>query len=171
MLDSVTAVSANEVNVAWTNQSAHATGFIVERTVSGQDQWGTVATLGSSANSYPDILVDGGTAYDYKVIAVGAGGSSADSNILSTVTIPDAVTTLGVNSASTSQINLNWTAVTGAETYAIYRGPVAGTLVQIDSVSTNSYQDTNLGDGLVEGTAYSYEVIAVGAGTFRPRGC
>jgi chitodextrinase len=69
-------------------------------------------------------------------------------------TAPTAPTSLTATAASSSQINLSWTASTdnvGVTGYDVYRG---GTLV--GSSTTTSYSDT----GLTAATAYSYTVKA-----------
>lgn len=68
---------------------------------------------------------------------------------------PLAPTGLTATAASSSQINLSWTAVTGATSYKIYRGGVL-----ISSPTTTSFSDT----GLAAGTSYSYYVKASNAG-------
>ena len=105
----------------------------------------------------------GGTQYQYKVIAQGAGGNSADSNVIAALAYPDAVSTLAAQTtASTSAIDLTWTGVTGATTYKILRSLDGQSFTQVDSISgpASSYHDNDLGNGLTEGTVYYYQVIA-----------
>ena len=162
-LASATPISAGEIDLAWTNHSAHATGFTVQRTVFGQNSWTTLSSsLASSASSYADTSVLSATQYQYKVTANGAGGSSADSATLAALTYPAAVTTLAVNASSTNEIDLTWTQVSGAATYKVLHSTDNVTFTNIATLdgALSSYQDTNNGSNLNEATRYYYQVVA-----------
>ena len=162
-LNSVTAASDTVINLVWTNNSAHATGFTVERTLLNANDWQTLtSTLPSSATTYSDTIAAGGTEYQYRVFAHGAGGNSADSNVLSALTYPSAITTLGTTSSSTTEIDLSWTAATGATSYKILRSLTNSGFVQIDTAGAGAtgYQDNDLGSDLTEATRYYYQVVA-----------
>jgi len=162
-LTSATPISSSEIDLAWTNNSTHATGFTVKRTIFGANTYSTLtSTLAGTATSFADTTALDGTQYQYKVIAQGAGGNSADSNVVAGLTYPAAVSTLTVHAVSTSEIDLSWTGVTGATTYKILRSTDGSMYTQVDSISgpAASYQDSDLGGGLTEGTRYYYEVVA-----------
>ncbi len=75
----------------------------------------------------------------------------------SDTTAPSVPTNLTAIAASSSQINLAWTASTdnvAVTGYKVFRGGV-----QIATSATNSYQNT----GLTASTAYSYTVVAYDA--------
>jgi fibronectin type 3 domain-containing protein len=94
------------------------------------------------------------------VRAVNASGSSALSAEVSALTMPAVPTGVTATATSTTQINLNWNAVTGATSYAVQRGTTSGgpyTLVA--STTTASFSDT----GLAAGTTYFYVVQALNA--------
>lgn len=109
-----------------------------------------------------------GTAYYYRVRAVGAGGAGTNSGFISLVTIPAAPTAMAASGTATAGFTANWGAVIGASGYRL-------------DVSTNAdftacvaeYTDLDVGNvttfavsGLSAGTAYSYRVRAVNtAGT------
>ncbi len=63
--------------------------------------------------------------------------------------------------AGNHQVALNWTASSGATSYSVYRGTVAGgeSSTAIATVTTTSYTNT----GLTNGTTYYYKVAAVNA--------
>ena len=78
--------------------------------------------------------------------------------------VPTAPTNLAANAASSTQINLSWTASTdnvGVTGYQIERCTVAGcaNFALLTTVSTTSYNNT----GLTASTSYSYRVRATDA--------
>jgi len=77
----------------------------------------------------------------------------------STEGVPAAPTGVTATAASASQINLAWTAVSGATSYDVHRSAtVDGTYVEVSSVSapTVSYSNT----GLAASTRYYYKITA-----------
>jgi len=81
----------------------------------------------------------------------------------STVNTPTGLTGTG---ASSSQINLSWTAVSGATSYDIYRSATSGGTYArvgseptVSSGSTTTYSDT----GLSAGTTYYYKIASLDA--------
>src|SRR5205823_14951667 len=91
-------------------------------------------------------------------ITVAAGGTltiTVDNNgtpnaVLSGIflggsTVPPAPTNLGASPVSASQINLSWTAASGAASYQVQRSPDGSTgWAQIGASSTTNYYDTGL---------------------------
>ncbi len=105
---------------------------------SGADQCGATGAyfLGYICSTYYTATfwgLDGGT-------SGGGGGTLA------------APTGLAVSGTTTSSVSLTWNAVSGAASYAVYRGGV-----KVGSPASTSYTDT----GLSAGTGYSYTVAAV----------
>src|SRR5258708_3563818 len=102
--------------------------------------------------------------YDITAIAFDSHGLSTQSavktlTITSSSTIPAAPTGLLATAASSSQINLSWTASSGAASYNVKRAAVSGgpyTTVATGVAST-SFSDT----GLAANTIYYYVVSAV----------
>ncbi len=78
-------------------------------------------------------------------------------------TIPAAPTSLTATAVSASQINLSWTASSGAASYNVLRSATStGTYTAIANVTGTTYSNT----ALVASTAYYYRVTATnGAGT------
>ncbi|MCW8926871.1 MAG: Ig-like domain-containing protein, partial [Xanthomonadales bacterium] len=76
---SATAISANHVDVSWTDNSGNEASFTLERSDNGGSSW-TPIVLGADVTSYRDSGLNGSTTYDYRVYATGAGGDSAPSN-------------------------------------------------------------------------------------------
>lgn len=68
---------------------------------------------------------------------------------------PIAAPTGLIATATPGTVNLTWDAVTGADSYKIFRGTVSGTYTEIASgVLTTSYTDTSV----TNGTTYYYVV-------------
>jgi fibronectin type 3 domain-containing protein len=78
-------------------------------------------------------------------------------------TAPTQPTGLTATAASSSQVNLSWTASTdnvGVTGYRIYRSSTAGTSpVLVNTITTTSYGDS----GLTANTGYTYYVVAIDA--------
>ncbi len=140
------AVSPTKVDLSWT-ASAGAAQYKIYR---------NGALLGTSATaSYSDTTVVADTQYGYTVTAIDAMGSesaqSAQSSANTGLTVPSAVM---VTAATSTQINLSWTASTGAAGYKIYRNGA-----YIKSVTVISASDA----GLTASTTYCYAVSAYNA--------
>lgn len=72
--------------------------------------------------------------------------------------VPDQVTGLTASTVSDVALSLNWTAVTGATSYVVYRSLTdSGFSTSVATPTTNSYTDT----GRTAATKYYYEVAAV----------
>jgi fibronectin type 3 domain-containing protein len=170
-----TATSATSVSLSWTGSTDTGgpglAGYYVIRT-----QGTTSTTLGqvnSTTYKYIDTTALANTLYTYTVEAFDSATppdvSSGASAIVTTPNPPDTTppthpTNLTAIAASSTQINLSWTASTdsiGVAGYYIYRAvgasSAASSYTKIGTSSTNSYGDT----GLTASTTYSYYVVAV----------
>src|SRR5919109_139848 len=159
-----TAVSSSQINLSWTASSGAASYNVLRSTSSGGPY--TQIAGGVGTISYTDTTVTNGTTYFYVVQAVSSGGTSGNSNQASaTPTAPPlAPTGLTATAMSSSQINLTWTASSGATSYNVLRSTTTGgPYTQIASgVAATSFSDT----GLAASTIYFYVVQAVNsAGT------
>jgi chitodextrinase len=149
-----------QVNLSWTasTDNVGVVGYYVYRN-------GTQLATVTTGSSFNDATVVPSTTYSYTVAAYDAAGNvsaqTASVNVTTPATVdttpPSTPTNLSVTVASSSQINLSWTASTdnvGVVGYYVYRnGGMVGT------TSGTSYQDT----GLSPSTAYSYTVAAYDA--------
>ncbi len=84
-----TLVTANEIRLDWSDNSGNETGFRVEGS-SPATGWALLATVPPGSETFTAV-VESDTPYSFRVRALGAGGSSAFSNVAS-VTTPGAAT-------------------------------------------------------------------------------
>ena len=152
-----TPASATQVNLSWTASTDNigVTGYQIFR-------GGTLLTT-VTTTSYSNTGLAPNTAYQYQVRAVDAAGNqsglstAASATTPADTTAPSTPTGLTATPASTTQVNLSWTASTdnvGVTGYQIFRD---GTL--LTTVSTTSYSNS----GLTPNTTYQYQVKAVDA--------
>ena len=78
--------SETSVTVTWANV-AEETGYRIERSLGGTDDWLTIGTTGEDVTAYTDGGLSPGTTYRYRVVAMNAGGDSPPSNVVE-ATIP-----------------------------------------------------------------------------------
>ncbi len=119
--------SSAEIDISWT-ASASATGYAVQRSGDGGQTWSMPLSVGTQT-SYQDKTVAAGTSYQYEVIASNGSGSSPASapfTISSLPVAPASPTGLAGNSPSSSEIDINWSASTGATSYAVQRSSDGG---------------------------------------------
>jgi fibronectin type 3 domain-containing protein len=166
-----TVISGSEVDLAW-NPANGAASYVVQRAPSGTGNW-TVVGSGSPTTSLADTTVNSGTSYDYEVAAVGAGGTGAFSTIQTATTpvvAPGQVTGLQATAASTTEIDLTWTAPFGATSYEVDRSSTSassGFTPLATGLSSPSFADTTAAPQ----TTYWYQVIAsnsAGSGPVSP---
>jgi chitodextrinase len=165
-----TAASASQINLAWTasTDNVGVTGYKVER-CTGAACTNFVQIAASTGITFNDTGLTASTSYSYRVRANdAAGNNSAYSNTASTTTPavadttpPTAPTNLTATAASTTQINLSWTASTdnvGVTGYKLERctGAACANFVQIATPTGITFNDT----GLTAFTSYSYRVRA-----------
>ena len=103
---SSTAISASQINLAWTDNSSNETGFIVARSTTSGGPYTDVATVGAGVTAYSNTGLNASTPYYYVVRATNAGGSSANS-------AQATATTLQANRATNGSFENGFTAGVG----------------------------------------------------------
>ncbi|MCP4711709.1 MAG: fibronectin type III domain-containing protein, partial [Planctomycetes bacterium] len=78
---STNAVTANQVNLSWTDNSNNETGFKIERSLGTNGNFTEIATVGAGLTAYEDNTVSGGQQYCYRVRAYNSVGNSNYTNI------------------------------------------------------------------------------------------
>ena len=166
-----TPVSSSQINLSW----VAATNIAVQSYLIGQCQGSGCSTFTqigtSTSTTFNNVGLAPATTYSYQVRAVdSAGNLTPYSNTASATTAgvdtqaPTAPGNLTAAGASSSQINLGWTASTdnvGVTGYLVERCQSAGcsNFVQIAAPTTTAFSDT----GLTAGASYSYRVRATDA--------
>ena len=130
-----TVASASQINLSWP-ASTGTTGYIVNRD-------GT-AIASNSVTSYSDSGLSLNSTHCYTVIATNSiGNSPATVSACATIQMPATPTNLTANATSTNQINLSWSAASGANGYIVNRdsSPIAitaGTTLADSGLAVNS---------------------------------
>jgi fibronectin type 3 domain-containing protein len=152
------AISPTQVDLAWTasTDNVRVTAYYIQRN-------GVIIGT-ATGTSYSDLTVTGNTTYTYVIIATdGSGNKTASSSQSVTTpapadtTAPTAPTNLSGVAASSTQVNLSWSAATdpsGIKGYNVYRN---GVKINSALVMTTSYGDSTA----TAGATYSYTVTAV----------
>jgi fibronectin type 3 domain-containing protein len=160
-----TTASSTEIDLAWTDVSGE-TGYRLERSLDGASGWSAIGTTGQNVTTYADTGLAAGTTYFYRVVATNTGGDSAPSTVGSATTLPTpppAPTGLTAAAASSTEIALSWSDVSGETGYKIQRsadGTSGWTQIGTTGQNVTSYADT----GLAAGTTYFYRVVATNTG-------
>src|SRR5206468_3336750 len=171
------AVSASQIDLTWTasTDNVGVTGYRIERCQgAGCTTFAQVAAPAGTGTTYSDTGLTASTSYRYRVRATDAANNLSAYSGTATATTPAATdtqpptapTNLAATAASSSQINLTWTASTdnvGVTGYRIERCQGAGctTFAQVAAPAGTgtTYSDT----GLTASTSYRYRVRATDA--------
>ncbi|MGH7672147.1 MAG: fibronectin type III domain-containing protein [Gemmatimonadales bacterium] len=159
-----TAVSASQVNLAWTDNASNEDGVRIERcTGASCTSFAEIATVGANVTSYQNTGRTASTSYTYRVRAYNTAGVSAYSSSATAVTPPLAPTGLTATPVSTTRVDLSWTDNASDEGgFRIERAP-GGTSSFTEIATVGANVTTYPSTGLNSGTAYSYRVRAYSA--------
>ena len=163
------AVSPNQINLTWVDNTTNETGFTLERApdVSGvAGTFAAIATLAANTVAYNDASLTESTRYWYRVRAFTAVDVSAYSNLANATTPqspPAAPTNLQAAALTASSIGLTWADNASNESgFLIDRAPDAagspGTFAQVAQVGANVTSFTN--SALNPSTRYWFRVRA-----------
>ena len=170
-----TGVSTTQINVTWnfaTDNVAVANYYVDRCTGAACTNFTNIGFGNQYAAIWSDVGLAASTTYRYRVHAVdGTGNVGPYSSIVTASTLtpdtqpPSAPTNVTATAASSTQINLSWTASTDNVGVTGYRiescaGVGCSTFAQIATTTTAiTYSNT----GLVASTSYSYRIRATDA--------
>jgi chitodextrinase len=165
------AASSTQINLTWSasTDNVGVAGYQIQRcTGAACANFAQVATT-TTAITFNDTGLTASTSYSYRVSAKDAANNvsafsnsaTATTKAASDTTPPTTPTNLTATAASSTQINLAWTASTdnvGVTGYQIQRCQAAGcsNFAQVGTSTTASFNDTSL----TASTSYSYRVSA-----------
>lgn len=156
-----TLASGPRIDLAWTDNSANETGFILEQSLAGTGNWTVIYTTTADVSVYP---VTGGlvedTIYAFRVKAYNASGTSGYTNTASAATLPKAPAGLSAAAESPFEIRLAWTDTSQTESgFKVERsldGTGGWTLAGTAGMNATSFADPSRSPG----TTYYYRVYA-----------
>jgi autotransporter-associated beta strand protein len=167
---SVTGIGHQSVALSWTASSG-ANFYSVWRSTVVNTGGGSSNTLGTiilnntnTTTTFTDLSPTDGSIYEYFVTATSAGGTSANSALVSAIPLPappaSLPASLTASFVQSTNITLNWTAVPGAVGYLISRATSAsGPFTFLQSITETTYTDY----GLSSSATYYYHVTAMNA--------
>jgi fibronectin type 3 domain-containing protein len=157
-----TVASNTQIYLTWDTVS-NATYYYVYRSTNPYASYSIVGV--PTTSTYTDSSLSPYTTYYYKVQAVGSAGPSSDSAIVNATTVSSssvlpAPTNLTATGISSNQIFLNWTPVSNATYYSVFRSAsISGTYSIVGVPTTGTYTDSTVSSN----TTYYYKVEAVGS--------
>ncbi|MPZ73149.1 MAG: DUF4082 domain-containing protein [Nitriliruptorales bacterium] len=169
---SATAVSSSGIDLSWQDVSGE-TGYRIERTPAGTNDWAAVGTSAADVVVYDDTGLSASTAYSYRVVATSDHGDSAPSNVATATTAapPDTEPPTAPSDltavATKHKVTLSWTGAqdTGGSGLAGYRvwrtsSPASDTFALLATTTATSFTDSGVGT-----QTYWYRITAYdGAG-------
>ncbi|GBU22228.1 N-acetylmuramoyl-L-alanine amidase [Fibrobacteres bacterium R8-0-B4] len=148
--------SSNSITIRWQSVSG-ALGYRVYRSTSASGPYSLIGTSSSISSSYTDSNLLAGTTYYYKISACNGVGESSQSSFCYATTMLNTPANVSATSLSSSSISINWSPVSGAAGYRVYRSTSSsGNYTLVGTPSSASYTDNNLSSG----TTYYYKVSA-----------
>ena len=156
-----TAVSSNEIDLTWIDNSASETGYKIERKRTSTGTFVQIALVGANVQSYPDTGLDFNTKYFYRIRATNGTIDSAYSNSPSATTLldpPAAPSNLTITSLLSNKIILSWTDNSNNETGFKIQRKIGATGSYVDIVTTaaniTGYNDSLVADGTCIATGF-----------------
>jgi len=150
----LTAVAGDgKVTLNWT-VSPGAAGYVLSRSLVAGGPYDVVVT--DTTTSYVDVSVVNGTTYYYVVSAFNAPGDSGYSNeaMATPQTAPTGVVAIG----GVEQVEVQWTAFPGAESYSLRRSSTSGG--PYETVASGISGTSQVDIGLLTGRQFYYVVVA-----------
>ena len=154
----VSGITASAATITWAAVTGAASYSVQYKTNAAA----AFITLNSTSNSVNLSGLNASTAYTYQVQTICSNGLSSALSTSSTFTTSVATTCAtptgaAVSGITTNSATINWTAVSGAQSYKLQYKAGTAALFTVVTCTTNTYMIT----GLTAGTSYSYQVQTV----------
>ncbi len=164
-----TAVSANQIALAWTDNADNEIRFIIQRKIASEAQFDSIAELPANGTTFIDSGLSPATTYEYRILAATETERSPWSAVFSVTTdeapaaAPEAPTGLEATAESGSGIALSWIDNSENEQGFIieFRTAEQTAFARLDSVAANA--TTYIHAGLEAESQYWYRVFAANA--------
>ncbi|WP_284645968.1 OmpL47-type beta-barrel domain-containing protein [Paenibacillus silviterrae] len=144
-----------------------SSSYLIYRSTSMDPYFKVIGSTDSGTTTFSDTAVQLGVTYNYKVAALNAGGESPHTALVeifaydASQPIPPAPQGLQVASTKSISVGLEWTPVTQAISYGIYKAASAdGPYQKVAHTSESAYTDKRLSPS----TTYYYKVAATSMG-------
>jgi hypothetical protein len=151
------------INLTWTGSTGGGIGYTIKRATSAGGPYTDLAT-GITDTHFIDNSITTAQVYYYAVAAINGGGSSANSNEISILSVQSF--TISNFSVSTSSATINWPSVPGAANYTVKQSNLVGQSNHGSSVigCINISSTTCTASGLTPNIPYYFMVIAQNSG-------
>lgn len=157
-------LSAQHVDLAWTDASNNETSFSLERRRNGST-WNEIAVIPANVTAFRDAGLWVGTTYRYRLKACntwGCSNNTADERITTQhpTTVPGDPTGLTVQSAQAGRVDLAWNDNSSTEIFFLVQRATGafgewGDLDQVD-VNETTYRDTTISGSQL----YNFRIFA-----------
>lgn len=171
---SAAAISSNQIDLAWTDNSNNEAGFKIERKTGIDGTYSQVAIVGAGIINYSDTGLTAGTNYDYRIRAYNSLGDSAYSNEYSAATLsPPSITINPTTNLNGNSATLSATVNPNGSDTTVYFECGTGTSYNINYTPQsigNGTSDVNVTaniTNLLPNTGYHCRVVVINPyGTF-----
>jgi len=113
-------MSASQIDLSWSDNSANETGFSIERRLGDGGVWEEIGTVEADISSFSSLDLLPYTTYSFRIRAFNAYGYSDYSETASATTLLGTPVNIVVTRFLTNTI-IMWDNVNGAQSYYVYR--------------------------------------------------
>jgi len=169
---SATAVSASQINLAWTDNSGSESGYKIDRRQSGTGNWVRIATPGANVTSYTDTGLLAETHFYYQVKAYNASGDSAYTAIAGASTpaapVPAAPSGFTAEVLGPTEVRLTWQDLPDEDDYMLRRSLDGVDWYALPAVYPAADETSYTATGLEPETTYYFKIRGRNAGGLGP---